>query len=173
MTLPSCTKGPVWESEEGRALSGFRLGLALLRLSHFANKGQGRPTVRGRAASRTPRTLPTTVRPRRWHSQLPRRQRHHGARRLPGSVPEDHGERLLRRLRWAAVPQRHGRGAQHLDVQHTLHRPEPGVSDRLCSGAEVPRSESLAAYEERARRARSSFPPAAFRPARYRSSVSG
>jgi len=29
MTLPSCTKGPVWESEEGRTLSGFRLGLAL------------------------------------------------------------------------------------------------------------------------------------------------
>jgi hypothetical protein len=39
MTLPSCTKGPVWESEEGRALSGFRLGLALV--SHFAHKGQG------------------------------------------------------------------------------------------------------------------------------------
>jgi hypothetical protein len=40
MTLPSCTKGPVWESEEGRTLSGFRLGLALVRLSHFAQKGQ-------------------------------------------------------------------------------------------------------------------------------------
>jgi hypothetical protein len=40
MTLPSCTKGPVWESEEGRTLSGFRLGLALVRLSHSAHKGQ-------------------------------------------------------------------------------------------------------------------------------------
>ena len=55
-------------------------------------------------------------------------------------------------LRRADVPQRHGRGAQHLDVQHALHRPEPGVSDRLCRGTEVPRSESPAAYEERARR---------------------
>ena len=34
MTLPSCTKGPVWESEEGRTLSGFRLGLS--GLSHSA-----------------------------------------------------------------------------------------------------------------------------------------
>jgi hypothetical protein len=31
MTLLSCTKGPVWESEEGRTLSGFRLGLSALR----------------------------------------------------------------------------------------------------------------------------------------------
>jgi hypothetical protein len=41
MTLPSCTKGPVWESEEGRALSGFRLGLALVRLSHLHTKVKG------------------------------------------------------------------------------------------------------------------------------------
>jgi hypothetical protein len=79
MTLPSCTKGPVWESEEGRALSGFRLGLALVRLSHFAHKDQG---LQGQHAEvplvdRPPRvrrgllgSLPSTYEPRRVRPEV-------------------------------------------------------------------------------------------------------
>jgi hypothetical protein len=67
MTLPSCTKGPVWESEEGRTHGGYRLGLALVRLSHFAHKDQG---LQGQHAEVPLVSLPSTYEPRRVRPEV-------------------------------------------------------------------------------------------------------
>jgi hypothetical protein len=61
-------------------------------------------------------------------AELPRRDRHRGAGRFPGPVPQDHRGRLLRRFRRSAVPRRHSRRNQHVDVQLPVRRAEPGVS---------------------------------------------
>ena len=75
---------------------------------------------------------------RRRHPELPGRLGDHDARRVPGSVPEDHAEHVLRRLGRPALPRGHARRNQHLDVQPAVLGAELRVPRRLAGSAELP-----------------------------------